>query len=249
MPSDRMAEPIQQTGRAPVVDIVAPPETSTPADTLSGLLPHVPLNSDYTDEQRDLLVRHARAKRRKAEAEAQAKGLRRDIAEMLERIIEMKAELAIATGEWEAVPDTDVAGFELRPYERRMIWPKYRDNPDTDTPYEMADVVVALQECGYGDLIVTKPDSDAYTALVRRLVKSWRTMAGKAGRRIDGVLVDAFDTPLTPDEAIDPTADILGLPPALRAVIEPTETLDVLYTRAEMDPTSLTDAERAAVAR
>lgn len=233
---------------APVVELVAPaPDTTPIVDAVSALEP-VRDSGELTEEQRALLLGHDRMKRRKAEAEATAKALVRDIAASLEKIIELKALLGWGPKDWETLDDGQ--GFDVKPFEYRTIWPKYREDPETIAPYTAADVVEALRASGFGEIVEERPNSDAYVKLVRDHVKRWRQRLGKSGglRDDQGRYVDAFGTPLTGAELDDPAADALGLPPELRRVMVPEERLDIRYTRREIESAAVaaSDARDAA---
>lgn len=233
---DRLAQALDRPtrGRTPVVDILAPPAAPNPADTLASLLPDVHAHRGYSEEQLALLRNHAKAKRTKTMLETQAKALVRPIAAMLEQIIELKAEEGIATGDWDALVDDD-STFRLQPYEHRRVYPRYREDLETDQPYTVEDVCTALVGAGFGELVIERPDDKAYNALVADRVKRWRQIVGETGgRKIDGVFVDLDGTPLRDFEAADdPAADILALPVALRRVVEPVEQLDIRYRRTD----------------
>ena len=246
MASSRLDEPVTTGGRAPVVDILAPPVQADPDDALAGLLPGPAVEGEYTADQVNLILGYERMKRRRRLAEAEYKGLSAPIAAALELLIEMKAELGIGRDDWVAVHDP--AGFDVKPVEYRTIWPKYRIDPDTDKPYTRDQLVEALIACGYGDLIVTQPDGNAYAAMVRKRVKEWRALTGETGVKREGVFVDHDGTPLVGDELDDPTADVLALPRALRAVAEPTELLDIRPTRTETEPAPTAADETPGVA-
>ena len=237
MPVDRMAQALHRTGRgAPVVDLVAPPvPTPEPelADTLAALL-DTPDTGELTTAQKAKIVQLERLKRDKREHEAAAKALGPDIEALQTELIELAVEhqLYDARGRL-ALPDvTDGKGFLLHPYDQCKVWPKYRDDPDTDQPYGQQDLIEALRTCGLDHLVVERTASQAWPAYVRERVARWHQQCGETGvTDAEGTYLDLDGEPLTGEEATDPVADILALPAALRAVIEPVTAVTIMFSR------------------
>lgn len=235
----RMNEALRTSAStAPVVDLlVADLSAAVPAapDALDALLT-TPDDGELTDAEKAKIVQLDRMKRAKAEHEASAKGLAGPISALEAELIELAAEKQLYDKRGRiTLPDVeDGHGFELHPYDQQQVWPKYRIDPETDQPYKPEDVVEALRAAGLEHLIVEKTEQYAYPGYVRDQVKAWRQRAGQGGVRDEqGRHLDAHGNVLIGDEAADPTADILALPPKLRAVIEPSTVTSLRFSRRE----------------
>lgn len=239
MTVDRMAEPLQNGRGAPVVDLIAPPtddnDDAPPQDALEALL-HTVDTGELTEAEKDKIRLLAQWKRARAEHKRKYEALGPDIDRLRQELIELVAERQLVDAKGRPyLPDvSDNQGFELHPYFTEKIWPKYRENPDTDQPFTQEDVVEVLRALGMDHLVVEKPESNAYSAYVRNQVKAWRKRVGQDGVTNEhGEFVDAFGNVLTEAEAADPLADILALPPLLRTVAEPVPQIDIQFTRRE----------------
>lgn len=236
MPLDRIAEALRPTGRsAPVVELVAPAPAADPADALADLLVS-PDTGELTQAEKNKLVELDRWKRAKTNHETAAKVLARDIAKREAELIELAVEKQLYDAKGRlALPDVeDGQGFELHPFDRTMIWPKYRIDPETDQPYGPEDVVEALRACDLGHLIVEKTEQYAYPGYIRERVKMWEQRCGQAGiRDADGIYLDLDGEPISLEEARDPIANHLALPAKLRAIVEPSPSTTIQFTRRQ----------------
>jgi hypothetical protein len=233
MTTDRMSTALDQPLRsAPIVDLLAPPlppapPADVPDDVVAALLA-AGTDPDWPEHLAADFVLLESAQRRKREAAAKVKSLAKPIAEITTRLLDYRAEKQL-----DGFPElADDLGTPLYPHTRDTIWPKYRVDADTEEPSTTEEVIEALRACGYGEIITERWDSDAYTKLVRDRVKAWRQRCGEHGlTNVDGELVDHDGSPLTEDEAQDPTHDRLALPRVLRAVVEPVELTEIRFTR------------------
>lgn len=238
MTVDRMAESLQRDGRgAPVVDLIAPPvnDEPEPQDALAALL-HTIDTGELTETERAELVELDAWKRAKANHETAAKALGRDIEQRTTKFMELIAERQMYDAKGNPyLPDvSDGKGFELHPFFISQIWPKYREDPETDQPYQQEDLIEVLRAVGLDHLIVERTAQHAWPGYIREAVKAWRQRVGQSGVTNEaGEYVDAFGNVLTGEEAADPLADILALPPLLRSVIEPTVQHQLRFSRRE----------------
>lgn len=213
-------------------------DATEPADILSDLLTAEPAVGLAPEDERDVLLLD-RMKREKTRHEKAAATLGKDIERVQTRLIELGVELGLIDkrGRLALGAVDDGHGFLVSPYEVRTIWPKYRDDPETDQPYTRDQLIEVLKANGLGRLVVETTAQYDYPGYVRDRVKAWRQAAGQAGVRDDqGRYVDLDGEPLTGSEAQDPVADIFALPRAVRAVIEPVDKIALQFTRRRVDP-------------
>lgn len=238
--------------RTSALDVLAPPSAppvgAEPADALSELLAADPAVGLAPDDEADILLLD-RLKREKSRHEKAAADLGKDIDRVQARLIELGVEhgLIDARGRLDLGAVDDGRGFMVKPYEVRTIWPKYRDDPDTDQPYGREQLIDALRAAGLAHLVVETTDQHGYPGYVRDRVKTWRQAAGQSGvTDAQGRFVDLDGEPLDVEEAQDPVADILALPRALRVVIEPVDKIALQFTRRPIAPPADASTEAAA---
>lgn len=271
-PADRMAAELGPLGpgRRSAVDLLDPVPTAEPADTLGRLLDGSGRKGKLTAGERDKLLSLSRILAERARHKEAYEALGRDADRLnaeLQEIAVNRGCLDPKTGKIAFEPVEDEHGIEHRPFERRDVWPKYRENDETQQRYAMADLVAALIEAGLSDLVIhttasqqnPSPEGAHWPGYVRDRLKRWRKVRGEDGKvNAEGRFVDLDDVPLDEAEAADPTDDLLALPRPLRRVAEPEETIKILFTRrrveskaaAELDAAvdAAVDAARAATA-
>jgi len=230
-PRASMADALHhRPGGSPVVDLIAPAPDAPPdlPDALSALLDPPPAPGHLGEYERGLVIRLARLQADKRRYKAMYEGLGPDIERLQARLIELAAErqLYSAKGRIALPAVTDEHGVELVTTDIRQIWPAYREDPDTEEPYQAEHVIAALRACGLDELIEERTEQFGWPRYVRERVKAWRARCGEAGVTDEaGRYVDADGVVLSDEERDDPLADILALPGPLRAVVEPVEQL------------------------
>lgn len=240
--------------RTSALDMIVPPteapDATEPADALAALL--APETApELSPDDRAALVRLDTWKRAKARHKKAYEALGKDIEREETRLIELAVELGlidergrIAFGSLD-----DGQGFNLNPFERRTIWPKFREDPDTDQPYRRDQLIEVLRDLGLKHLIVETTEQYAWPGYVRERVKAWRKRAGQNGVTDDqGRFLDYDGEVLSAEEARDPVADILALPAKLRAVIEPVDKIELQFTRRQQASPAVAASDAAQAA-
>jgi len=209
------------------VDLLAPaPPGGQASDAIDELLTGTP--QAVTDRDRDDFRRLHRWQRDRAAAKAEYEALGGSIADLSKDLINRRNER-----DWRPLPTTVTdQGEPVRPYTRGTLWPKFRIDPYTGEPYTRADVVDALDAAGLGHLVETGYDGKAFAAAIRDQVKRWREQISETPLvNAAGEPVDAWDTVLTAEERDDPTADELGIHPALRPFITAVLLEEIRFTK------------------
>lgn len=240
--TDRMTEALTAGGSAPVAEAAeptteqaAPRAYAEPVDALAALLDDTSTgNPTLSTRQRAMLVELDRARQTKLDYERKAKALGPVVTQLQDDLIALIPELDL---DFE-VPfgaEDDGRGYEIRPYMKRPVWPAYRTDDDTGQRYTLDQLIDTIYGTDAEHCVGVKLDHKAWQGYVRKRVEAWRNKCGgPAGDGVtnrDGAFVDHDGVPLSVEEAGDPVDDALALPRELRALIAPTEKLEIQFTR------------------
>ena len=218
-------EPVRPSTSA--VDLLAPaPPGEQAPDAIDELLTGTP--QAVTDRDREDFRRLHRWQRERAAAKAAYEALGGSITALAKDLIDRRNERG-----WRPLPTTVTdQGEPVRPYVRGTLYPKFRTDPETGESYTRADVVDVLDAAGLGYLVETGYSSTAFTAVIRDQVKQWREQVSETPLTDeDGEPVDAWGTVLTAEERDDPTADELGIHPALRPYVTAVLLEEIRFTK------------------
>lgn len=229
----RMAGPTGDTPAAPrtsALDVIAPvaDPAGEPQDAMAALLASVETSGLSEDDAR-LFVELRRWQRRKAESKAETESMGKAISKRTAELLELRLER-----EWIPKLPANIVGEDgelLSPFTRSSIYPKFRDDPETGKQYTRGDLVRVLHDAELAHLIEPNYDADKFAAVIRDQVKAWRHQISETSAvNAAGDLIDAFGNVLTAEEAEDPTADALGVHPALRPFVEPVTAEEIRFT-------------------
>lgn len=197
-----------------------------PADALAAdLAPSAPsIGLDITR-----LRRLSALRARHAIAETQAKELARQIEKVNREVVLHVTEATeqdLAEG-WSMTVGAETAHAVTRifpVYRAREVAGAGEDAEAVAEKFAMPDLLAALRDSGADELVALIAETvngNAWNSAVSRMVKAWRARLDESGPPVDGEgePVDAFGNVLTDDERDDPAADVLGLPPAVRAIV------------------------------
>lgn len=159
---------------------------------------------------------------------------------LFEHILDVDDEVNLSKG-WSATVGDATAYTQVKDY------PAYRrrdeldgegtvDGEGTGEAYQQSDLVAALLTCDaeqFRALVRQSVHSGQWNAMVQNAVRAWRDRISESGPPVDaqGRHVDAFGNVLTAEEADDPTADELALPPAVRAIVKVSPRVNILFRR------------------
>jgi len=210
------------------VDVLVPAatEVTEDPDAIDELLTGTP--HGVTDRDREDFRRLHRWQRDRAAAKAAYEALGGSITALAKDLIDRRNERG-----WRPLPTTVTdQGEPVRPYVRGTLYPKFRTDPETGESYTRADVVDVLDAAGLGYLVETGYSSTAFAAVIRDQVKQWREQVSETPLTDeDGEPVDAWGTVLTAEERDDPTADELGIHPALRPYVTAVLLEEIRFTK------------------
>lgn len=222
--------PTPNTGRTSALDVLTPADSAgspEPDDALTRLLAADP--RAVTARDRDQLAELHRWMRERREAKARYDALAGPIRERTRELLERRVE----RDWWPTMPTTvSDQGEPLRPYVKATLWPKFRVDPDTGERYSRHDVAPALEAAGLAYLVTSSYDATAFATAIREQVRSWRARVSETpATNTTGEPVDAYGAVLTAAEREDPTADELGVHPALRDFVTVVQLEEIGFTK------------------
>ena len=219
--------PAPDTGRISALDVLTPAGSPEPDDALTPLLA-VDTHA-ATDHDRDQLAELHRWMRERREAKARYEALASPIRARTQELLERRVE----RDWWPTMPATvSDQGEPLKPFVKATMWPKFRTDPDTGERYSRHDVTPALEDAGLAHLVTSSYDATAFAAVIREQVRSWRARVSETpATNTAGDPVDAYGEVLTAAEREDPTADDLGVHPALRDYVTVVELEEIGFTK------------------
>lgn len=225
---------------AEVVALVPRPQASQPERALTDALAGLLADGDDGDGEGGaldlgLLARLGRLRAQKAIYESQAKALTAEIEKLNRAAVEHIAEATGADLREKWSTTVNLGAETATAYVKTSDYPVYRYvDEDQETKYGMADLVKALKAStvpGLADMVKETVHGQTWNSTFRRLVEAWRARVDETGGPTDdaGEPVDAFGNVLTADEREDPTADELGLPPEVRALVTVSTKSDLMF--------------------
>jgi hypothetical protein len=208
-------------------------DTAPPTDDVLAELT-TPDAVDQTPGLNISLIRQlAQLRAKKKIYEEQAKALNGPIDELNRRVVEHIAEATDADlrAKWNMTVDGDTA------YSKVVDYPAYlKIDPDAEDKYGSAHLVdVAARSANpelFG-LVKRAINGNQWNALVNGWVAAWRSRCDETGGPTDeqGRPLDHWGNLLTAEEAEDPTAPELALPPEVRAIVGISTKTDILFRR------------------
>lgn len=202
----------------------APTLDQTVAATLAELTSATPVDGGAPPLDMESLARLKRYKAAQTRYRAMDKALGPVIAELEAEIVENVMPHRAPDGRWSATVE------DKQGYLETTLWPRRRVDEDTGDPYDTETLVAALDADGITNVVARQVNAQTMAAWLRELVSDWEARCGEDGvRNVRGELVDAFGNALTDEEATDPTAPELALPPKVRAVVEVSARLKIKF--------------------
>lgn len=156
--------------------------------------------------------------------ESMAKALTGPIEELEQAVIENVLPHRAPDGRWSTTVG-DKTG-----YLATTLWPARRTNEETGEKFATDDLADALRADGVEFLISESVHGQRLAGWLREQVDAWEARCGEDGVRNErGELVDHYGNALTADEAIDPTAPELALPPKVRKVLAISTDMKIVF--------------------
>jgi hypothetical protein len=200
---------------APLVAVPQPAaaEDETP-DVLGALTAPTEQTSGVPTLNMEALTRLKELKASKERYERMAKALTPVIADLETAVIDNVMPHRAPDGRWSTTVG-DKTG-----YLSTQLWPARRTNEETGEKFGTDDLANALRADGVDFLISESVHGQRLAGWMREQVEAWEARCGEDGVRNErGELVDHYGNALTAEEAADPTAPELALPPKVRAIL------------------------------
>lgn len=159
---------------------------------------------------------------------------------LVEHVLDVDDEIDLSKG-WSATVGDATGYIQVKDY------PAYRhrdeldgegslDGEGTGKPFEQSDLIAALLTCedeSFRGLVRQSVHGGQWNAMVQGAVRAWRDRISESGppRDEQGRFVDAFGNVLTEEEAAEPEADELALPPAVREIVKVSPKINILFRR------------------